>query len=442
MAETVRFIHTADLHLDSPLASLAARNEALAELFQDASRKVLQSLVDTALEESVDALLIAGDLFDGDQRDVHTAMVLQRELRRLEAADIPVFIIWGNHDAEAQLLRVLNLPANVHAFDGRGGKCHFADERAVVHGVSYSKRQAPESLLGKFGQPDKHRFNIGMLHTSLTGADGHNDYAPCTVNELIDKGYDYWALGHIHKRSVHHEQPAIVMPGNPLGRHINEAGERSVSLVTLSSEEAPRIETINLAPIRFDRLPVDLAGTDDKRDAFARILKALNDYRQALETDHLVVRVQLSGTTPLASSYQRDREALLLELQTEYEHRNDLWIDSVDARALQLPDEHHSTSTGENPVVAELSTLVGEELLSTINLQEAIADDLKLLVRALPPELKELFGKTPEEEMTFVRQTLLPAGAQWMLRQLEVSDADSPASGEARTDGNGWDSAQ
>ena len=430
MADTVRFIHTADLHLDSPLRSLAARNPALGDLLRDASRRLLQRLIDTALEEQVDALIIAGDLFDGEQEDVHTAMVLQRELRRLQAREIPVFIIWGNHDAETRFLesRILDLPENVHAFDGRGGKKYFANDRAVVHGVSFTKRKTPESLLGKYGKPDPHCFNIGMLHTSLTGADGHNDYAPCTVNELIDKGFDYWALGHIHKRQIHHEQPAIVMPGNPLGRHINEAGERSISLVTLVNGEKPSIRSINLAPVRFERLAVSLDGIDDRKQAYEKMLIALNHCRESMDSDVLIVRLELAGSSVLTSSYQRDRQTLLVALQTEYEHRDDLWVDSVSARDLQLPTEHEASSENNHSLAAELQTLVGEDLLDSVALQEAVADDLKQLSKALPPDLNGLFGATPEEERAYIRRSLLPDGAVWMLRQLEGQvqhDADS-----------------
>lgn len=436
MADTVRFIHTADLHLDSPLRSLAARNPALGDLLRDASRKLLQRLIDTALEEQVDALLIAGDLFDGEQEDVHTAMVLQRELRRLQAQDIPVFIIWGNHDAETRFLesKVLDLPDNVHAFDGRGGRRHFANDRAMVHGVSFTKRKTPESLLGKYGKPDPHCFNIGMLHTSLTGAEGHNDYAPCTVNELIDKGFDYWALGHIHKRQIHHEQPAIVMPGNPLGRHINEAGERSISLVTLAEGEKPDIRSISLAPVRFERLPVSLDGVDDRKLAWERMLESLRHCRDSMDTDILIVRVELEGSSVLASSYQRDRQALLVALQTEYEHRDDLWIDSVSARSLQLPEEGEQATVADHSIVAELQTLVSDDLLQNIALQEAVAEDLKQLVKVLPPDLNGLFGATPEEEREFIRHSLLPDGSRWMLRQLEGrSSLDKDADEEAQS---------
>ena len=420
MIDTVRFIHTADLHLDSPLRSLAARNPELGRLLHDTSRKLLQRIIDTALEEEVDALLIAGDLFDGKQGDVHTAMVLQRELRRLQEQDIPVFIIWGNHDAETRFLdnKILDLPENVHTFDGRGGRRFFANDRAVVHGVSFTKRKTPESLLGKFGKPDSHCFNIGMLHTSLTGADGHNDYAPCTVKELIDKDYDYWALGHIHKRQIHHEQPAVVMPGNPLGRHVNENGERSISLVALEQGKKPDIRSINLAPVRFEQLAVSIDGIDDKNAAFEQIVSMLNQCRNSIDADILITRIQLEGTSTLATSYQRDREQLLLALQTEIEHRDDLWIDSISTGGLQLVDNQENNAADTYSIAAELTDLVADDLLNDISLENAVAEDLALLVKALPPDLNGLFGETPEQEREYIRQTLLPDGAKWIQRQM------------------------
>lgn len=402
-------------------------------LLLDASRKLLQKLVDTAIEEQVDALLIAGDLFDREQQDVHTAMVLQRELRRLQENNIPVFIIWGNHDAETKFFSagVLDLPDNVHAFGGRGGKQYFADNRAVVHGVSFAKRKAPESLLGKYGKPDPRCFNIGMLHTSLGGAEGHDNYAPCSVNELIEKGFDYWALGHIHKRQIHHEAPAIVMPGNPLGRHINEAGERSVSLVTLVSGKKPDIRSINLAPVRFERLRLSIDNIDDKNTAYDAMVGALNQCRESMDAEVLIIRLELEGTSILASSYQRDRDVLLTMLQAQFENNNKLWIDSVNARSLQLPMQTDNSGVIENSLLAQLQSLIGDDLLDNFNVQESVAEELRQLGRALPPDLHELFGKTPELEREYIRETLLPDGARWMRLQLEANDSDHEDSGEA-----------
>ncbi len=419
MSDTVRFLHTADLHLDSPLRSLAARDAALGTLIQDASRTVLRSIVDLALEEQVDALIIAGDLFDGDQRDVSTAMVLQREFRRLNDACVPVFIIWGNHDAEARLLGIIDFPDNVHAFSDKGETHYFADEQAAVHGVSFSKRSTPKSLLDKYPAPVSDCFNIGMLHTSLTGSDGHNNYAPCTVEQLINMGYDYWALGHIHTRQVHHEDPAIVMPGNPLGRHINEAGRRTVSIVTLAPRKAPAMSEHELAPVRFERIFVPIDGIESRHLAVDQIIQTIKLQRDALDTPHLIARVHLQGATELRSVYQRNSPALLAQLQTEFEHRDDLWIDSIDARALTSPIfEDSDKRILQNSTLNELMALLDNDLLATANLKDNVIDDLKKLTRALPGELNQLFDIESTDNLSDWIQT----SALWMKQQLETDE--------------------
>lgn len=423
MNDTVRFLHTADLHLDSPLQSVAARNPELGSLIQDASRMVLQRIVDTALHEAVDALLIAGDLFDGQIRDVRTAKILERELRRLAVADIPVFIIWGNHDAEAKLTEALQLPSNVHTFGSDGGHVHFANDSAVVHGVSFNKRQAPKSLLPKYSPPLEGCFNIGMLHTSLSGADGHNDYAPCTVKDLIDIGYDYWALGHIHKRTIHHEQPAIVMPGNPLGRHINEAGERTVSLVTLRKGVAATVEAICLAPVRFERINIDLTGLESRNDAFDKMINVIDAVRDRSDVDCLIARIVLCGESRLANHYKRDRDNLLVQLQVEYEQKDGLWIDSIDLHSLSGGfDANGNSATSGNSMLTTLHSMINSDLLADANLRESVSQDLSRLIRALPAELKDIFDRSNDENEQLLLDTLMKDGGSWMIQQIETED--------------------
>jgi len=426
----VRFLHTADLHLDSPLRALASRNSALGNLLQDASRTVLCRLVDTAIEEAVDAVLIAGDLFDGELRDVHTAKLLEREMKRLASANIPVFIIWGNHDAESKLTDVLNLPANVHTFDGRGGSASFANDQVVVHGVSFSKRKAPDSLLPKFSPPVPGCFNIGMLHTSLSGSDGHNTYAPCSVKELIDMGYDYWALGHIHKRKIHHNNPAIVMPGNPLGRHINENGERSISLVSLEQGKAPDIKALTIAPARFERIPVTLDSIDEQGEAFEQITSDIEKQRSSSDADHLIVRLELKGTTPLTNYYQRNKESELIELRMLYEHRDDLWIDSLDTRNLKVPESNLDEATSSsNSFISSLQTLINDDMFLSANLMESINDDLTRLTRALPGELNNLFEQELASNQSEAITTLAHDSSHWILQQLS-SESDETSADE------------
>ncbi len=102
-----RFVHTADLHLDAPLRSLALKDEDLADLVGNATRHALERIVDLCLEESVDALLIAGDLYDGDLRSMKTAAFLVSEMERLQRAGVSVFMIRGNHDAESVLAQTI-----------------------------------------------------------------------------------------------------------------------------------------------------------------------------------------------------------------------------------------------------------------------------------------------------------------------------------------------
>ena len=171
----IKILHTADLHLDSPLSSLALRNEHLQARVIIASRKSLEKMVDFCVAEGVTALLIAGDLYDRAERSAKTAAYLTIQMERLRAASVRVFYIKGNHDAENPITGEIDLPANVHVFDGRGGKVQIAPD-VWVHGVSFRDKHAPESLVSKFGAPEPGAVNIAMLHTSLTGSAGHDPY--------------------------------------------------------------------------------------------------------------------------------------------------------------------------------------------------------------------------------------------------------------------------
>lgn len=303
----IRILHTADCHLDSPLRSLALRNEAMRDRVQAATRQAFARIVDAALENRVSALLISGDLFDGAERSAKTAAFLAGQLDRLNAAEIPVFCIRGNHDAENPVTGEVTLPQNVHVFDGRGGKIRLADQDIWIHGVSFSGRHAPDSLLGKFDAPVPEAVNIAMLHTSLGGAAGHDCYAPCSVADLAGMGFDYWALGHVHKRQVHSEAPWIVMPGSPQGRDIGEAGPKSATLLTIEGHEI-RLDEVPTSVVEFVALPVDLSGIDSDEALRGHLRTALSWLAGELRSEAGLVRLTLAGETPLRWQILRDRE--------------------------------------------------------------------------------------------------------------------------------------
>ena len=242
---TFRFIHTADLHLDSPLKTLALRDAELSSVIANATRQAFVRIVDACLSETVDALIIAGDLYDGEIRDMATPLFLGVQFKRLHDANIPVFIVQGNHDAASIVTRQLSLPSNVIVFSTGGNYEPIDTKGVVIHGVSFPTGKVSSSLIPRFKPPVQGLINIGILHTSLVSSEGHDVYAPCAVNDLIRQDYTYWALGHIHKRQVHSTVPAIVMPGIPQGRDINESGPKSATLVTINDNGLVELEEIH-----------------------------------------------------------------------------------------------------------------------------------------------------------------------------------------------------
>lgn len=434
-----RFLHTADLHLDSPIASLALRNGELAELVRGATRRALERIVDLAIEENVDALLIAGDLYDGGQTSMATALFLVGQMRRLEAAGIGAFVIRGNHDAQSQITRELTFPANVHVFDGRGRPVRagtLADGREVhVHGISFGQPHAPASLLPSYRAPVTDAVNIGMLHTSLAGSGRHDNYAPVGVAELVAHGFDYWALGHIHQRAVHAERPHVVMPDIPQGRDINEAGSKSVTLVTVGDDGAIDIEERHLAIAAFERVGVDIDGVEDWASMLRAVKIALEHAKQRLSADHIVCRVTLSGTTPLAWRLRRDHDLLLAELQAEADGIGACWIETVELAvghaARGNPGQRNGgveqagqgETQAELGAMAELSAIMEREVLPSHAYRAELREALSGLMTQLPREVRDLLG-TDEAAEEALLSSVAERGAAEVLPRL--TDAGVP----------------
>ena len=410
-----RFLHMADLHLDAPLKSLALKDEDLSDLVGNATRRTLEQIVDLCLEENVDALLIAGDLYDGDMRSMKTAAFLVRQMERLSEADIAVFMIRGNHDAESVLTRELDLPANVHVFTGHGGTVELSEKGVAVHGVSFAKPQAPDSLLQKYKPPVPGLFNIGLLHTSLAGAAGHDTYAPCSVNDLKTHGFDYWALGHIHMRQVHSEAPYVVMPGMPQGRDIGEAGPKSVTLVTVDQGLVTLEERVT-SQVEFSRADITLDGVEDWREALAAIEDVIAAAAMA-PSDHIVLRLELMGATPLSWRLRRDHDLLLEQVSNLARAKGSVWIDKI----VHWHNPPSQTVKGDDPrseLGALMSSLMDDETFLMRATREA--EDL---VGDLPPELRGAFGETEEEQADQIGQ-FLTDGVEEIVARMMAGDRE------------------
>jgi DNA repair exonuclease SbcCD nuclease subunit len=421
-----RFVHTADVHLDSPLATLALRDRELAGLISGATRKAFVAVIDLCLVEQVDALLIAGDLYDGEQTSMKTARFLADQLRRLDEAGVRTFIIRGNHDAESRITRELTLPFSVKVFAGRAEtvSLNAGAIEAAVHGVSFAQKHAPESLLPKFRPPVPGSVNIGIMHTSLGGSPGHAPYAPCSLSDLQGAGFDYWALGHIHQRFEARGKAAIVMPGNPQGRDINEAGPKSATLVAISDDRAITIEERLTSLAEFERVPIDLAGVDDWRDALKRIEKGLEAAREAAPSEHLVARLTLNGATPLAWRLRADADVLAEESRAIGAAIGKTWIDRIE---LDCAAPRAAENAPSIDPVAELHALMETEVAQSKAFQDALSEIAEDLRRNLPPGARDgLLGQDPGE-LAEVLRAIAREGAEDVLAHLRAGDRDVAA---------------
>jgi len=294
----MKFIHTADIHLDSPLHGLGNYPDAPAAQLRGASREAFVQLIDRAIDEGVDFMIIAGDLYDGDWRDYNTGIFFVREMGRLKWEGIPVFLLLGNHDAENEMTKRLTLPDNVFKFEARKPQTHRLDDlKVALHGQSFKDKAVTDNLVHAYGSRVPGYYNIGVLHTALEGNAAHANYAPCARAELHAKGYDYWALGHVHEFQHWNEQSQIVFPGNLQGRHIRETGRRGAVLVTVDDGQTC-VERLYLDVLRWELLHVDVTRCATMSEVARR---AGEDLTALLAMDGNVpraVRVVLTGQTP------------------------------------------------------------------------------------------------------------------------------------------------
>jgi exonuclease SbcD len=294
----VKLVHAADLHIDSPLRGLARYEGAPVDQLRNATRRALENLVELCLQEQAGLLLLAGDIFDGDWRDYSTGLFFAAQMARLRQAGIEVVTLRGNHDAQSQISRDLRLPENVQELSTRKPQTLIFEQLGVaVHGQGFGRREVPEDLAASYPKPTAGLFNIGLLHTSLTGRPGHEPYAPTSLPVLRNKGYDYWALGHVHAREVVCEDPFVVFPGNLQGRHAREPGPKGATLITLQDGRVRDLRHEVLDAVRWCVCEVDASGSADGHELVERVQAALAAEAVGAGGRLLAARVLLRGTT-------------------------------------------------------------------------------------------------------------------------------------------------
>ncbi len=379
----MRFVHAADIHLDSPLRGLENYPGAPVEQIRGATRTALVKLIDLCLAEQVDFLLIAGDVFDDDLKDFHTALFVVQQLRRLETAGIPVFLILGNHDSHQEMTRRTPWPSNVHLFDHKRPQTFRIEKLNVaLHGMSFPKREVYENLLPGYPEPVAGWFNVGLLHTNANGSPDHDSYAPCSVPELVAKRYDYWALGHVHDFQVLHQHPHVVYAGNPQGRHVRELGAKGAVLVTVSGREVTELEFRETDVLRWFRETVTLLETDGLDELHDRVRETLRTVQSNAAGRFAAVRLDIEGRCRAHRLLVRDesRQQAITDLRAlAGDFGNDLWIEKIKFRT-RSPLDVEALRQGPD--------LIGELLRS---IDAAISDSVQLT--ALAAELQPLATK-------------------------------------------------
>lgn len=400
-----KFIHAADIHLDSPLRGLSRYEGAPVEEIRGASRKALQNLVQLAVNEEVRFIVFSGDVFDGDWRDYNTGLFFVRQMIRLRQAGIRVFMAAGNHDAQSQISRSLKLPDNVYRFSTRAFQTEKIEEiNVAVHGRGFPNRVVSEDWVPGYPPPARGTFNIGVLHTSVGGYASHETYAPCSLSSLINKGYDYWALGHVHKRETLNESPWVVFPGNIQGRHVREEGPKGAMLIFVENDEVREVTFQDLDVVRWKNLVISSELEDDGDDIYEKVRENLSEAISGADGRILAIRITVAGTCAAHSVFMKNPEKWRSQFRSAAMDigQGDIWLEKVlfrTASPARLAEE-------EIDALRSMIGYVREKEQQEETLTKWGAEKLKGLREKLPPELFIAEDGFSIENPDWLRQSL------------------------------------
>lgn len=387
----MRFVHTADIHLGSPLGGLDLRADAPKDEIRSAPRRAFELLVDYCIEEPADLLLIAGDLFDG-RADVDTQIFVDSQLRRLSDRGVRCVFLRGNHDAASKQILKLRLPEGVHELSVHQPETiRFDDLRVAVHGRGFADQHVTEQIVTSYPPPADGYFNIGMLHTSASGTGDHEVYAPCTVDQLVTKGYDYWALGHIHKRTVLADDPPVVFCGNLQGRHPGETGAKGATVAQVEDGVIVDGPThVDFDVLRWHSVSVDLTGCDDEDGVLDAVEHATSGLL-ASGDDNMqhVVRIDCTGRTAMHRQITDSQSSWADKVQQVVADAGGdrVWIERLRFRtAPPLPPIE--TVRARQDMVGDLAREL-ELMVASQEIPEPLRDALSTLEAKIPLSLKE-----------------------------------------------------
>ncbi|MDO8863297.1 DNA repair exonuclease [Haliea sp. E1-2-M8] len=401
-----RFVHAADIHLDSALHGLERYVGAPVEEIRSATRRAFDNLIELAIDEQVAFVLLVGDLYDGDWKDYNTGLYFVERMGRLRDASIRVFIVAGNHDAASQITKHLRLPDNVTLFSTRKPERVVLDDLGVsICGQGFATRAVTDDISQGYPQGDPQLLNIGLLHTCLDGKPGHEPYAPCTVDGLRSKGYQYWALGHVHKREEVSRDPWIVFPGNIQGRHIREIGPKGCTLVTVDGGEIVAVEHRDLDVMRWSICELDVSATETVDDIYEQVREGLQLALDAAEGRPVAVRLVLHGDCSAHVKLHTDRERWIQEYRALATGLGGagIWLEKISIKT--KPAISTDEVLERDDALSGLLRAIHDMELDSSVLDE-LADEMSVLRQKLPTEL--LAGDDPFDPANpeFLKETL------------------------------------
>lgn len=328
--DTIKFIHTADLHLDSPFKGLSHLPSPIFEKLKESTFTSFNQIIELAIREQVDFVLIAGDLFDDHIRSLKAQISLRKGFEKLEKSGIFVYIIHGNHDNLGGSWAQIAWPENVYFFPKDVTVIPFIKNgktAAHIYGFSYEKREVTESMIKYYDKKEGAVFHIGMLHGNLEGKEDHDQYAPFTVNQLLEKNFDYWALGHIHKKQVLHEYPPyMIYPGNIQGRHRKETGEKGCFIIELNKAE-PKQRFVPCASVVWETENVAIDHLKTVDELMIAIKKRKESYRNRWQGTILTINLHGNGILhKQLNDHQFINELCEVTNEDEEQEENFVWI--------------------------------------------------------------------------------------------------------------------
>lgn len=333
------FIHTADLHLDSPFKGISEMNEEISKELTEATFNTFNNIIDACIDKQVDFLLIAGDIYDGADRSLRAQLRVRDGLNRLSKAGIDVYITHGNHDPLNGWSANLDWPKNVHIFNGNSCEEVIVERDGKkilqIYGISFPTREIKTNLAQKFPKIRKSKkkmYTIGMLHCNVGVDTGHEPYAPCKLKDLTSRNFDYWALGHVHNKTIINENPLIIYPGNPQGLHPKEDGARGCFFIKVDKKGQSTAEFIELDSIRWVVSELSIKSLQSEQDFISKIENTVEQIREKADGRASICRIVLTGRSSLHSTLNRKGvlDDIVQELRENEEgEKQFVWIESV-----------------------------------------------------------------------------------------------------------------